>query len=69
MALVLYRQPWASDLDPYRRGFSPPPAVCHRNAYVWPVYLRNYLAVVMMTSATLAFLPGSNLPLTIGITD
>jgi hypothetical protein len=24
---------------------------------------------VMMTSATLAFLPGSNLPLTIGITD
>lgn len=60
IALVLYPATLGlSDLDPYRRGFSPRPllfviAMLTFGAF----YLRNYLAVVMLTSATLAFIAG-----------
>jgi ABC-type branched-subunit amino acid transport system permease subunit len=60
MALVLYPATLGlSDLDPYRRGFSPRPllfviAMLTFGAF----YLRNYLAVVMLTGATLTFIAG-----------
>jgi hypothetical protein len=60
IALVLYPATLGlSELDPYRRGFSPRPllfviAMLTFGAF----YLRNYLAVVMLTSATLAFIAG-----------
>ncbi|VVP59076.1 hypothetical protein [Pseudomonas fluorescens] len=60
IALVLYPATLGlSELDPYRRGFSPRPllfviAMLTFGAF----YLRNYLAVVMLTCATLAFIAG-----------
>lgn len=60
MALVLYPATLGlSYLDPYRLGFSPRPMlifVAMLTAGLF--YVRSYLAVVMLTSATLAFVVG-----------
>ncbi|MGW8461517.1 hypothetical protein [Pseudomonas sp. CLCA07] len=60
MALVLYPATLGlSDLDPYRRGFSPRPLLFVVALLTLSLfYLRNYLAVVLLTSATLAFIAG-----------
>jgi hypothetical protein len=60
MALVLYPATLGlSDLDPYRRGFSPRPLLFVVALLTFSLfYLRNYLGVVLLTSATLAFLAG-----------
>jgi hypothetical protein len=60
MALVLYPATLGlSDLDPYRRGFSPRPLLFVVALLTFSLfYLRNYLGVVLLTSATLAFIAG-----------
>lgn len=60
MALVLYPATLGlSDLDPYRLGFSPRPMLIFVALLTLGLfYLRNGLAVVMLASATLAFLAG-----------
>ena len=60
MALVLYPATLGlSDLDPYRLGFSPRPLLFVVALLTLSLfYLRNYLAVVLLTSATLAFIAG-----------
>ena len=60
MALLLYPATLGlSDLDPYRRGFSPRPLLFVVALLTLSLfYLRNYLAVVLLTSATLAFIAG-----------
>ncbi|VVN91615.1 hypothetical protein [Pseudomonas fluorescens] len=60
MALVLYPATLGlSDLDPYRFGFSPRPMLVFVALLTLGLfYLRNYLAVVMLAGATLAFLVG-----------
>jgi hypothetical protein len=60
MALVLYPATLGlSDLDPYRLGFSPRPLLIFVALLTLGLfYLRNGLAVVMLASATLAFLVG-----------
>jgi hypothetical protein len=60
MALALYPATLGlSDLDPYRFGFSPRPMlVLVALLTLGLFYLRNYLAVVMLAGATLAFVVG-----------
>jgi hypothetical protein len=60
MALVLYPATLGlSDLDPYRLGFSPRPLLIFVALLTLGLfYLRNGLTVVMLASATLAFLVG-----------
>jgi hypothetical protein len=60
MALVLYPATLGlSDLDPYRHGYSPRPLLLIVALLTLSLfYSRNYLAVVMLTSATLAFVAG-----------
>jgi hypothetical protein len=60
MALVLYPATLGlSDLDPYRFGFSPRPMLVFVALLTLGLfYLRNYLAVVMLAGATLAFIAG-----------
>ena len=60
MALVLYPATLGlSELDPYRRGYSPRPLLFIVALLTFVLfYLRNYLAVVMLTCATLAFIVG-----------
>jgi hypothetical protein len=60
MALVLYPATLGlSDLDPYRFGFSPRPMLVFIALLTLGLfYLRNYLAVVMLAGATLAFIAG-----------
>lgn len=60
LALVLYPATLGlSDLDPYRRGYSPRPLLLFVALMTLGLfYLRHYLAVVMLTCATLAFLVG-----------
>ncbi|MBK5400914.1 hypothetical protein JFU47_30025 [Pseudomonas sp. TH39(2020)] len=60
MALVLYPATLGmSDLDPYRFGYSPRPMLIALAALTLGLfYLRNGLAVVMLASATLAFIAG-----------
>ncbi|MNF52007.1 hypothetical protein D3C85_613580 [compost metagenome] len=57
-ALVLYPATLGlSDLDPYRLGFSPRPLLLFVALLTLGLfYLRNYLAVVMLACATLAFI-------------
>ncbi|NUU36877.1 hypothetical protein [Pseudomonas sp. C2B4] len=61
MSLVLYPATLGlSDLDPYRLGFSPRPLLIFVALLtIGLFYLRNYLAVVMLASATLAFIAGA----------
>lgn len=61
MALVLYPATLGlSDLDPYQFGFSPRPMLVFVALLTLGLfYLRNYLAVVMLASATLAFTAGT----------
>ena len=58
LALVLYPATMGlSDLDPYRFGFSPRPMLLFVALLTLGLfYLRNYLAVVMLACATLAFI-------------
>jgi hypothetical protein len=60
MALALYPATLGlSDLDPYRFGFSPRPMLVFVALLTLGLfYLRNYLAVVMLAGATLAFVVG-----------
>jgi hypothetical protein len=60
MALVLYPATLGmSDLDPYRFGYSPRPLLIFLAVLTLGLfYLRNGLAVVMLASATLAFIAG-----------
>jgi hypothetical protein len=60
MALVLYPATLGmSDLDPYRFGYSPRPMLIFVAVLTLGLfYLRNGLAVVMLASATLAFIAG-----------
>ena len=60
MALVLYPATLGmSDLDPYRFGYSPRPMLIVLAVLTLGLfYLRNGLAVVMLASATLAFIAG-----------
>ncbi|MGH8335191.1 MAG: hypothetical protein ACRER3_05825 [Pseudomonas fluorescens] len=60
MALVLYPATLGmSDLDPYRFGYSPRPMLIFIAVLTLGLfYLRNSLAVVMLASATLAFIAG-----------
>jgi hypothetical protein len=60
MALVLYPATLGmSDLDPYRFGYSPRPMLIFVAVLTLGLfYLRNSLAVVMLASATLAFIAG-----------
>ena len=60
MALVLYPATLGlSDLDPYRFGYSPRPMLIFVALLTLGLfYLRNGLAVVMLASATLAFIAG-----------
>lgn len=60
MALALYPATLGlSDLDPYRFGFSPRPMLVFVALLTLSLfYLRNYLAVVMLAGATLAFVVG-----------
>ena len=60
MALVLYPATLGlSYLDPYRFGFSPRPLLIFVALLTAGLfYLRSYLAVVMLASATLAFIVG-----------
>ena len=60
MALALYPATLGmSDLDPYRFGFSPRPMLVFVALLTLGLfYLRNYLAVVMLVGATLAFVVG-----------
>jgi hypothetical protein len=60
MALVLYPATLGlTDLDPYRLGFSPRPLLVFVALLTFGLlYLRNYLAVVMLAGATLAFVAG-----------
>lgn len=60
MALVLYPATLGlSYLDPYRLGFSPRPMLIFVALLTAGLfYRRNYLAVVMLASATLAFIAG-----------
>ena len=60
LGLVLYPATLGlSELDPYRRGFSPRPLLLVVALITLSLfYLRNYLAVVMLSSATLAFMVG-----------
>ena len=60
MALVLYPATLGmSDLDPYRFGYSPRPMLIFLAVLTLGLfYLRNGLAVVMLASATLAFIAG-----------
>lgn len=60
LALALYPATLGlSDLDPYRFGFSPRPMLVFVALLTLSLfYLRNYLAVVMLASATLAFIVG-----------
>jgi len=60
LALVLYPATLGlSDLDPYRRGYSPRPLLLFVALLTLGLfYLRHYLAVVMLTCATLAFIVG-----------
>jgi len=60
MALVLYPATLGmSDLDPYRFGYSPRPMLIFVAVLALGLfYLRNSLAVVMLASATLAFIAG-----------
>ena len=60
MALVLYPATLGmSDLDPYRFGYSPRPMLIFIAVLTLGLfYLRNGLAVVMLASATLAFIAG-----------
>lgn len=60
MALVLYPATLGlSYLDPYRFGFSPRPMLIFVALLTAGLfYLRSYLAVVMLASATLAFIAG-----------
>ncbi|WP_095143666.1 MULTISPECIES: hypothetical protein [unclassified Pseudomonas] len=57
-ALALYPATLGlSDLDPYRLGFSPRPLLLFVALLTLGLfYLRNYLAVVMLACATLAFI-------------
>ena len=61
MALVLYPATMGlSDLDPYRLGYSPRPLLIFVALLTFGLfYLRNYLAVVMLAGATLAFVLGT----------
>ena len=60
MALVLYPATLGlSDLDPYRFGYSPRPMLIFFALLTFGLfYLRSGLAVVMLASATLAFIIG-----------
>ncbi|WPN49358.1 hypothetical protein [Pseudomonas sp. P8_241] len=60
MALVLYPATMGlSDLDPYRFGYSPRPMLIFFALLTLGLfYLRNGLAVVMLATATLAFIVG-----------
>lgn len=60
MALALYPATLGlSDLDPYRFGFSPRPMLVFIALLTLGLfYLRNYLAVVMLASATLGYIVG-----------
>ncbi|ANJ56707.1 hypothetical protein [Pseudomonas silesiensis] len=60
MALALYPATLGlSDLDPYRFGFSPRPMLVFVALLTLGLFhLRNYLAVVMLAGATLAFVVG-----------
>jgi hypothetical protein len=60
MALVLYPATLGlTDLDPYRLGFSPRPMLVFVALLTFGLlYLRNWLAVVMLAGATLAFVAG-----------
>lgn len=60
MALALYPATLGlSDLDPYRFGFSPRPMLVFVALLTLGLfYLRNYLAVLMLAGATLAFIVG-----------
>ena len=60
LALVLYPATLGlSDLDPYRLGYSPRPMLIFFALLTLGLfYLRNSLAVVMLASATLAFITG-----------
>jgi hypothetical protein len=60
MALVLYPATLGmSDMDPYRFGYSPRPMLIFLAVLTLGLfYLRNGLAVVMLASATLAFIAG-----------
>ncbi|AWM92708.1 hypothetical protein DJ564_18805 [Pseudomonas sp. 31-12] len=60
MAVVLYPATLGmSDLDPYRFGYSPRPMLILFAALTLGLfYLRNGLAVLMLASATLAFIAG-----------
>lgn len=61
MALVLYPATLGlSYIDPYRFGFSPRPMLIFVALLTMGLfYLRNYLAVVMLAIATLAFIAGA----------
>jgi hypothetical protein len=61
MALLLYPATMGlSDLDPYRLGYSPRPLLIFVALLTFGLfYLRNYLAVVMLAGATLAFIVGT----------
>lgn len=60
MAVVLYPATLGmSDLDPYRFGYSPRPMLIFFAVLTLGLfYLRNGLAVLMLASATLAFIAG-----------
>ncbi|MEJ5056918.1 MULTISPECIES: hypothetical protein [unclassified Pseudomonas] len=60
MALVLYPATMGlSDLDPYRLGYNPRPMLILLGLLtLYLFYLRNYLGVVMLAGATLAFVVG-----------
>ncbi|MFJ7283620.1 hypothetical protein [Pseudomonas sp. NPDC099000] len=60
MALVLYPATLGmSDVDPYRLGYSPRPMLIFFAVLTLGLfYLRNGLAVLMLASATLAFIAG-----------
>jgi hypothetical protein len=60
MGLVLYPATLGlSDMDPYRFGYSPRPMLVLMALLTFGLfYLRNSLAVVMLASATLAFVAG-----------
>jgi hypothetical protein len=60
LGLVLYPATLGlSDLDPYRFGYSPRPMLVFFALFTLGLfYLRNPLAVVMLASATLAFIVG-----------
>jgi hypothetical protein len=60
LALVLYPATLGlSDLDPYRLGYNPRPMLIFFALLTLGLfYLRNSLAVVMLASATLAFIAG-----------